>query len=179
APISPEAWKEIDATATQVLKTKLGGRKLVDFRGPLGWTKASVTLGRVAPIPPPEAGVIAAIRRVQPIVELTAEFELSRNEIDDMGRGAEDADLDPVIDAATRIAHAEDSAVFNGYEAAGIAGIGPSSTNAPLQISDDYGAYPGLVSEATSRLRTAGVDGPYAIALGPRCWAGLMQAVDG
>ncbi len=40
-------------------------------------------------------------------------------------------------------------------------------------------AYPHSIAEATRLLRLAGVDGPYAIALGPRYYAGLTQAVGG
>ena len=43
APISAEAWREIDAEATRTLKTLLAARRLVDFEGPLGWTAASHT----------------------------------------------------------------------------------------------------------------------------------------
>ena len=36
APITPEAWKQIDAEAKRVLQINLAGRKLVDFDGPTG-----------------------------------------------------------------------------------------------------------------------------------------------
>ena len=49
----------------------------------------------------------------------------------------------------------------------------------PLKLSDDYSAYPGVVAEALNRLRTAGVGGPYAIALGPRCYTGLTRTTVG
>lgn len=41
----------------------------------------------------------------------------------------------------------------------------------PLTIADDdYPRYPGLIAEATdAALRSAAVDGPFAIAIGPRC----------
>src|SRR5690606_14432818 len=48
-----------------------------------------------------------------------------------------------------------------------------------LTISDDYTAYPGLVAEAISNLHRAGVSGPYAIALGPRCYTGLSKTTHG
>ena len=41
APISAEAWHEIDAEATRTLKTLLAARRLVDFKGPLGWNVAA------------------------------------------------------------------------------------------------------------------------------------------
>jgi uncharacterized linocin/CFP29 family protein len=36
-----------------------------------------------------------------------------------------------------------------------------------------------VVADAVSRLRTSGVNGPYAIALGPRCYAGLTKTTVG
>ena len=50
-------------------------------------------------------------------------FEVSREELEAIGRGAHDADLDPVRNAARAAAIAEDRAIFQGYAAAGIDGI--------------------------------------------------------
>jgi uncharacterized linocin/CFP29 family protein len=81
-----------------------------------------------------------------------------------------------VIDAATRIAYAEDSAIFHGYAAGGIKGIDQASAHPILQIPDDYPAYRHSPAEATRLLRLADVNGLYAIAMGPRYYTGLIQA---
>ena len=178
APISTSAWNEIDAEATRVLKLKLAGRKLVDFDGPLGPTAAAVNTGRREPLASaPAADVEASRRQALPLVELRSYFELSREEMDAVERGAEDPELQPLIDAATRIAFAEDTAIFHGYAAGGIKGIDQASAHPILPIPDDYQAYPHSIAEATRLLRLAGVDGPYAIAMGPRYYTGLTQAV--
>jgi uncharacterized linocin/CFP29 family protein len=177
APISSAAWREIDDEATRVLKLKLAGRKLVDFDGPLGPTAAAVNTGRREPLnPAPSPDVQAARRQALPLVELRAYFELSREEMDAVERGAEDPELQPLIDAATRIAYAEDTAIFHGYAAGGIKGIDQVTAHPILPIPDDYQQYPRSIAEATRLLRLAGVDGPYAIALGPRYYTGLTQA---
>ena len=176
APIPKAAWEEIDAEAKRVLALNLAARKLVDFEGPLGWGFSSVNLGRVEDAGSPADGVEAKKRVVRPLVELRAPFELSRSEMEDVDRGAKDASLDPVTDAAKRIARAEDAAIFQGYSDAGIEGIGEVSPHEARKISEDYQAYPATVSEALEMLRQAGIDGPYAIALGPRCYSGLMRA---
>jgi len=178
APLSTAAWKQIDAEATRVLKLKLAGRKLVDFDGPLGPTAAAVNTGRRDPLNPGLVSDVEATRRqVLPLVELRAYFELAREEMDAVERGAEDPELQPLIDAATRIAYAEDTAIFHGYAAGGIKGIDQASAHPILPIPDDYQAYPHSIAEATRLLRLAGVAGPYAIALGPRYYTGLTQAV--
>jgi uncharacterized linocin/CFP29 family protein len=120
----------------------------------------------------------ARVRDVQPLVEFRKSFELSRSELDAIPRGAQDADLRPVVDAARCAALAEDRAIFHGYSAGGIRGI-CEATEETLAIPDDYVKYPGIVAEATSRLRSAGVDGPYTIALGPKCYTGLTQTTSG
>ena len=178
APISTSAWKEIDAEATRILKLKLAGRKLVDFNGPLGPTAAAVNTGRREALGSPPAPEIEASRRqVVPLVELRSYFELSREEMDGVERGAQDPELQPLIDAASRIAYAEDAAIFHGYAGGGIKGIDEASAHSSLPIADDYQAYPHSIAEATRHLRLAGVDGPYGIALGPRYYTGLTQAV--
>jgi len=179
APISSEAWKEIDDEARRTLKVLLAARRLVDFKGPLGWTKSSVSLGRTEKLSPPlQEGVSCKIRKVLPLAELRIPFEVSREELDSIGRGARDPDLDPVRNAARAAAIAEDRAVFQGYEAAGITGIFAAAGKLKLTIPDKFSDYPDIVAEATHRLRSAGVNGPYGIALGPRCYTGLTRSTD-
>ena len=46
-------------------------------------------------------------------------------------------------------------------------------------LTEDFQAYPDVVAEAVNRLRVTGVPGPYAIALGPRCYTGLTRTTKG
>jgi uncharacterized linocin/CFP29 family protein len=108
---------------------------------------------------------------------MRSHFELSREEIDAVERGAEDPELQPLIDAATRIAYAEDTAIFHGYAAGGIEGIDQASGHPILPIPDDYQKYPHSIAEATRLLRLAGRRWAYAIAMGPRYYTGLTHAV--
>ena len=180
APISEPAWREIEEEAKRTLKTTLAARKLVDFAGPKGWTKSAVGTGRVKPLNPGlRPGVAAAARQVLPMVELRAVFELSRDELDAVDRGSKNPDLDPVIAAARNIAMAEDAAVFHGYAAAGIEGLCEAAPGGAVPLSDNYEDYPIAVATALGRLRQAGVDGPYAIALGQQCYTGLTETTKG
>ncbi len=180
APISAPAWTAIEAEAKRTLKLLLAARKLVDFVGPLGWQASAVGLGRSERLrAAPEKGVEARLRMVQALVELRVPFELEREELEALARGAKDANLDPVRDAARTAALAEDRAVFHGYPEAGIDGIVEVSAQGKCLISEDYTAYPAVVAEAIDKLRNAGVGGPYAIALGPRCYTGLHKTLIG
>ncbi|MEW6269991.1 MAG: family 1 encapsulin nanocompartment shell protein, partial [Thermodesulfobacteriota bacterium] len=179
APISSEAWREIDKEAARTLRLKLAGRKLVDFVGPLGPKCGAVNTGRVHAIAAgPVENVTAARREVLPLVQLQSDFVLSRAELDAVERGSADPDLEAVKQAASRIAHAEDAAIFHGYAAGGIAGMSERSPHAAIAIPKSYDEYPKIVAEAIRILRVAGVEGPYALALGTRCFEGLSQATD-
>jgi uncharacterized linocin/CFP29 family protein len=179
APVSGEAWDAIEAEASRTLRHFLAARKVVDFSGPHGWAHSAETLGRVDALgSPPSAGVEAAIRRLQPLAELRTPFELSRRELEAIDRGSLDYDIQPVIDAAHQAASAEDGAVFHGYEAAGIHGISESSPHAPIIIGDNYNEYPRTVARAVATLQSAGIAGPFTIALGPRCYTGVIETTE-
>jgi uncharacterized linocin/CFP29 family protein len=174
APLSAEAWEEIEEEARKTLKRTLAARKLVDFVGPLGWAASAIGLGRTEAISTaPQPGVEAGVRKAKPLVEFFAPFHLDRVELESIGRGAKDADLQPLKNAARAIAMAEDRAVFHGYAPGQIEGIAEAAVGAKLSLTTDYLRYPAVVAEALNILRNAGIDGPYAIALGPQCYTGL------
>jgi uncharacterized linocin/CFP29 family protein len=179
APVSDAAWAMIEEEAKRTLQDILAARKLVDFTGPLGWEASALNSGRARRLAEPAAGVEARLRSVQPLVELRVPFELAREELEAVARGAQDPELDAVRQAARSAGLAEDRAVFQGYAAAGIEGVMQAAKDATLPLTDDFTAYPAVVADAVSRLRTSGVNGPYAIALGPRCYAGLTKTTVG
>ena len=108
APITEAAWAEIDLEASRSLKHFLAGRKLIEVTDPSGWKTSSIDLGHVETIEGPTAGVEAARRQSQALVELRTPFKLSLAALDDAERGARDLDLDVVVDAARVAALAED-----------------------------------------------------------------------
>jgi uncharacterized linocin/CFP29 family protein len=179
APIVAGAWTEIDRQAKRVLTLSLAARKLVDLDGPHGWGLAAVNRGRVTPAAkPPVEGVQALLRQVQALVEVRVPFRLSRQELDSAARGAVDMDLDPVTEAAERIAAAEDHAVFNGYPDAGITGMIESSPHPPVALPASAAGYPEAILQALEVLRQAGVNGPYALAVGSEPFKQLAVATD-
>ncbi len=178
APISEAAWAEIETEAKRALKGTLGARRIADFSGPHGWDHSCVNLGRAEPLGDgPGDGVAARLRRVQPLVEMRVTFDLSRAELEMVGRGATDPDLDPVREAAVNLALAEDRAVFHGYAAGNIHGICEASAGAALTIPPDYEDYPRVVAEALDKLKRDGVDGPFGVALGLQCYTGLTKTM--
>lgn len=178
APISEEGWSVLEFEMSRTLRHFLAARQLVSFSGPHGWSHPAERLGRVERREDPVDGVEAAIRTVQPMVELRIPFTLPRSVLDDIDRGRPDPDLSTVIEAAHRAALGEDRIVFHGFKEAGITGVTESSPHGGLDISDDYGKYPKTVAKAVAKLRAAGVHGPYAIALGDRCHTGVIETTE-
>jgi uncharacterized linocin/CFP29 family protein len=166
APISDRAWTQIEEEASRTLKQHLAARRVVDVPDPKGVELSAVGTGHVRPIESPGDGVQAVQREAKAIVELRIPFELTRQAIDDVERGASDSDWSPVKEAARKIAFAEDRAVFDSYAAAGIQGIRPGSSNAAVALPSNVKGYPDAVAQAVSQLRIAGVNGPYALVLG-------------
>jgi len=168
APISASGWELLDDEARERLQGPLGARRLVDFSGPHGWQHSATNLGRTEELPRPNGeGVVALQRRVLPLVELRVDFSVSRAELRDNDRGAVDADLESLDEAARQIVVAENVAVFHGWAEAGIAGIAEASPIEPVPLGASAEDYPRSVARAVEAVRQAGVAGPYGLALGP------------
>jgi uncharacterized linocin/CFP29 family protein len=166
APITDEAWEQVDEEARRVLKLHLAGRKVVDFSGPHGWKHGAVNTGRLTVVGKGSLGGVSyGVRVVQPLVEVRAPIVMKIIELDYAARGADDLDLDPVIAVAEQVAHAEDTAIFHGFEGGDITGIIEASPHKPIAVNAILD-WPKAVVAALEVLRAAGVNGPYALALG-------------
>ena len=178
APISDGAWAQIEEEATRTLKRYLAGRRVVDVKEPGGVSLSAIGTGHLRNIDAPGDGIVARQREVKPLVELRAPFQLDRQAIDDVERGANDSDWQPLKDAAKRIAFAEDRAIFEGYAAGGIEGIRQGISNPIASLPADVVRYPDAIAEALSQLRLVGVNGPYSVVLGADAYTALSEASD-
>jgi len=178
APISDAAWAQIEEETSRTLKRYLAGRRVVDVRGPQGSALSAVGTGHLRAIAAQREGIIARQRVVKALVELRVPFELDRQAIDDVERGANDSDWQPAKDAARQIAFAEDGAIFEGYAAAGIEGIRQGTSNPVMTLPVDVRQYPEAIAQALSRLRLVGVNGPYSVLLGADAYTALAETSD-
>jgi uncharacterized linocin/CFP29 family protein len=175
APISDAGWKLIDEEAKERSVVALAARKLVDFTGPHGWEHSATNLGRANRLSSPLAeGVTSLQRRVLPLVELRADFEMSRDELRHADRGAADIDLSALDRAAHQISVAENIAVFHGWDGV-ITGIAEASPHEATPLGEGADGYPRRVATAIELLLSSGISGPYGLALGPEPYRRVIQ----
>src|SRR5262245_44001377 len=150
APISDKAWAQIEEEASRTLKRHLAARRVVDVLGPKGLELSAVGTGHIRQIEAPGDGIQAVQREAKALVELRVPFELTRQAIDDVERGATDSDWWPVKEAVRKIAFAEDRSIFDGYAAAGIQGIREGSSNPGITFPANVKGYSDAVAQAVS-----------------------------
>jgi uncharacterized linocin/CFP29 family protein len=178
APISDAGWAALEADAAPRMSTYLAVRKLVDFTGPHGWAHSSTNLGRTDAIGEVSDSLQARVRRVLPLVEVRAEFSVSRADLDDADRGYDDVDFPELDDAARRIATGENIAVLHGYPDAGIRGITEAAAHDAVPLERDIERYPTTVARAVDTLRQAGINGPYGLAIAPAQYTEIIETTE-
>jgi uncharacterized linocin/CFP29 family protein len=178
APISDAAWSQIEEETSRTIKRYLAGRRVVDVQGPGGVALSAVGTGHLRNVAAPGDGILARQRAANALVELRVPFELDRQQIDDVERGANDSDWQPAKDAARLLAFAEDRAIFEGYAAAGIGGVRDGTSNPVMTLPADIRDYPNAIAQALSQLRLVGVNGPYSVLLSADAYTGLSETSD-
>ena len=174
APIQGDAWKMIDEEAARILKGNLTARALVDFSGPHGLEKAAINLGSLGkPGTEVVKGVSWRLRRVLPLVEQRVDFTLSLADLDQVARGGETPDLEPVANAAEKAANFEERALYLGLPEAGHEGMVSASTHKKVALEAAPGGYPKSVESAVHALQSGGIAGPYHLVLGRAAYRAL------
>jgi uncharacterized linocin/CFP29 family protein len=180
APISNAAWEEINETAREAISTQLSGRKFIDVDGPHGWDFTAVSNGRLKILKnTPKDAVRFGNYNVQPLVESRISFKLNIWELDNISRGAEDADLEPLEIAARKIAEFEEKAVFEGAKDAGITGLKGASEHEAIPFPEKPEGILNMVAKGIGEFTKASVQGPYTMILGTEKWEELMSYVKG
>lgn len=178
APITEEAWEEIDEFAKDVISSQLSARKVVDVEGPKGWGASAVSLGRLeVPSGQKDGDVQYGIRMVKPLVEIRVPFELDMWELDNISRGAKDAELAPLEEAAKKAARFEEDAVYKGFTLGSIPGMAEEAS-LKLKKGNDV-SYLALFAQAVDKMRDAGVSGPYSLVVPSEKWYSIVDSAKG
>lgn len=179
APITDKVWEEIDDRAREVLKPELYARKFVDIDGPHGWEFSAQPLGRVSKVQE-AAGVYWAKREVLPLLELRIPFELDKKILDDINRGDPSVDLEPLDNAARKIAEFEDNLVYAGLESANIEGLKTVLENRKTDVKvDSSSALLQGINQSMSEFKKEGIEGPFALVIDRKQWSKLIAERQG
>ena len=178
APISAEAWADLESEARRTFEQHSAARRAVDLIGPAGLTLAAVGTGHLRPLDAPGPGVEVRSPEVARVVQLRVPFTVDRSAVDAVARGAHDADWQPVKDAAKQLAYAEDRAIIDGLAAAGIVGLREHASNPSIALPAEARDYPVAVAKALTALRLAGVAGPYSLLLSADTYTLVAETTD-
>ncbi|MGE4266850.1 MAG: family 1 encapsulin nanocompartment shell protein [Deferribacterales bacterium] len=178
APISEEAWKEINRQAKDTLMANLSSRKFVDVDGPKGLDFSAVSLGRLF-LPKAQKGAVKyGISTILPLIEIRTPFSLGLWELDNIERGAKDINLDPLTEAAKQTATFEETAVYHGFKEGGISGINQLNVQ-KVAISLDKDSVTDAVTEALAMMRKEGVAGGANLVVNQELWKFLAHVFPG
>ena len=180
APITEAGWDLLDQEARDRLAPALAARKLVDFQGPLGWEHSATNLGRTEPLSSgPADGVSALQRRVLPLVELRADFTLTRDELRDADREAPSTSTSSRSIAPRTRSRSPRALPSSTASTPSIAGIAEASPHEGLWLGSNTNGYPALVAGAVELLLSSGIAGPYGMALGPDPYSLVTGTAEG
>jgi uncharacterized linocin/CFP29 family protein len=179
APITDEAWSEINDQAKKVFNSILSARTFVDVNGPKGLGFQAVPLGRLDVPSNQKGGVKYGVNKILPMVEARSSFDLDIWELDNATRGAEDINLDSMEDAARKIGEFEENVVYNGLSKANIKGLKNVHEHKTIKYPEKIQDLPEVTSELISRFLKTSVEGPYSLILDTDRWEKLSRLVDG
>lgn len=178
APISDEAWQEIDDRAKEVLTNLLSARKVVNVQGPKGWDFTVVPEGRVEIDDKIKGNVKTGVYKVKPLVEARVTFELNKWELDNIARGAKDIELENLENAVKDLALFEENAVYNGYKTGSIEGL-KEVAKTTLEFGEDGDAILNNLSEALLVLKNAYVKKPFTLIVSEDAYKKLNTLYNG
>lgn len=174
APISKEAWSEIEKRLKEVFKNYLSARKVVKVEGPKGWNFNVISEGRLGEVQE-DGDLCYANYNVIPLTEARVEFEMDRWELDNILRGAKDIDFTPLEEAAKKIALFEENIIYNGSEKLNIKGLVKSSENEVLNLGDDQESILDSIAKGIIILRKNYQEGPFALLVGEEAYRRIIS----
>ena len=180
APITDKGWGEIKEQTKQFLGSYLTARNFVDINGPNGLELGGISTGRlVTPDSQSKDGVNYGIREFLPLVEIRKPFELDLWELDNIDRGAKDADLSPLEEAVKEIARFEENAIYEGFEPVNIKGLIPSAEGSQVPVPQETNAFLKEIGNQILKLNRKGVEGPFTLVINESEWLNFVNLSEG
>lgn len=180
APLSEDAWEEIEERAADVIKTHLSTRKVFKVDGPKGLDYTVIPEGRLDIINSTENNdVKSGLYKVKPLVEARISFALDRWEMDNIARGAADIDLENLEEAAKKIALYEENAIYKGFADGQIQGLDNVVENEVIPFGDDASSIMKGIAQGILVLNEAYVEQPMTLVVGDEGWKKINMDVCG
>ena len=176
APISNEVWEEIDERASDVLKSYLSARRVVNVNGPKGFAHNVITDGRLANTEELENGISYGNYKVIPLVESRVEFDMDRWELDNLQRGAKDIDYEPLENAMRDIALFEEEAIYNGLDNAIIDGIENSIELEAINFGKDAKGIMEAITKGLVELRKNFAQKPFSLVVNEEAYKRILSS---
>jgi len=174
APVSKEAWSEIEEQLKDVFVNYLSARKVVKVNGPKGWNFNAITEGRLGDIQE-DGDLCYANFNVIPLTEVRVEFEMDRWELDNIRRGAKDIDYSSLEEAAKKISLFEENVVYNGSDKLHIKGIVRASENETLEFGNDEENILDAIAKGVITLKENFEEGPYTLVVGEKAYRRIIS----
>ena len=165
APISDDAWAQLEEETTRTLKRlsrrTAGGRSQV----PGGVGLSAVGTGHLKAIAAPGDGVLARQREVKPLVELRVPFDSTafRSTMSSAARTIPTGNRRRTPRRRSPMPRTAPSSMATPPRRTGIR---QGTSNPVMTLPADVRHYPDAIAQALSQFRLAGVNGPYSVVLG-------------
>lgn len=180
APITDDAWEEINTQSEKIIKNNQVARRVADINGPNGINYGGISSGRlITPKNQPKEGINYGIREILPLVEIRKPFELNLWELDNASRGAKDIDLEPLEKAAKQMVLFEEKAIYEGFSEGQIKGFEMSANHPKVVLPDNPDEYLQIIGSQITELQKEGVDGPYALIMNDEKWKNMFSLSKG
>lgn len=176
APITKAVWEEIDERATEVLKSYLSARRVVNVNGPKGFEHNVITDGRLGDTEELDNGVCYGNYKVQPLVESRIEFDMERWELDNLERGAKDIDYEALETAMREIALFEENAIYNGLEKAYIEGIDQAFELEAAPFGKDAKSIMEAITKGLIELRRNFLQKPFSLVVNEEAYKRIISS---
>lgn len=181
APFGDEMWKAIDEAVVSTARRQLVARRILTLVGPLGIGAVSALAGSSMPaLAQQRDAVLTPSPLVLPLQMLSADFTLSWWQIEATTTSGVPLDLSAGMEAASRVAFAEDDLLFNGNGEYGIEGLLNTDGHQAMQSGPWAEGLNGFtaVLEATLALTRASIARPYVLLVGARRFGDLHHPAD-
>lgn len=175
APFSEAVWERIDEVVVAAARSQLSLRRILPVRGPFGLELRDIP--STAQAAEEIEGVAVQSSTANPVVLLSAGFELPARDIAAYEAQPTSLDLGPAAEAAVAVARQEEQVLLQGVKSLGVKGLTNAAGVASLSLSDwgKVGAAATNIISAVTALDGAGFPGPYALALAPDRYNALFR----